>query len=67
MNGIGYGAIIAAGPFFFLSAWILMVFTGTLADEVGIQAFGYVDSMRVTIVMWLVVAPLLGEKFLLNH
>jgi hypothetical protein len=56
----GFGAIGAAGPIFFFAAWILMMFAGVVYDEVGITAFGYVDSMKVTIALWLVVAPLVG-------
>lgn len=47
----------AAGGMFFVSAWILMLFAGALADDVGIEPFGYVTSMVVTIALWLVVAP----------
>jgi hypothetical protein len=56
----GFGAIGAAGPIFFFSAWIVMMFAGVVYDEVGITAFGYVDSMKVTIALWLAVAPLVG-------
>ncbi len=37
-----------------------MMFAGVVFDEVGISPFGYVDSMKVTIALWLVVAPLVG-------
>jgi len=60
MNPSGFGAIAAAGPMFFFCAWIVMMFAGVLHDEVGISAFGYVDSMKVTIALWLAVAPLVG-------
>jgi hypothetical protein len=56
----GFSAIAAAGPIFFFSAWILMMFAGVVYDEAGISPFGYVDSMKVTIALWLVVAPLVG-------
>ena len=56
----GFSAIAAAGPIFFFCAWILMMFAGVVFDEVGISPFGYVDSMKVTIALWLVVAPLVG-------
>ena len=42
---------------FFVSAWILMLFAGALSDDVGIEPFGYVTSMAVTIALWLTVAP----------
>ena len=47
----------AAGAFFFVSAWLLMVFAGIVADDVGIEPFGYTTSMIVTIALWLVIAP----------
>jgi hypothetical protein len=56
----GFGAIAAAGPIFFFCAWIVMVFAGVLYDEVGISPFGYMDAMKVTIALWLAVAPLVG-------
>ena len=49
--------LILAGPFFFASAWILMLFAGLLASDVGIKPFGYTVSMVVTIGLWLAVAP----------
>jgi len=50
----------AAGAAFFLSAWLLMIFAGIVHQEVGIQPFGYVTSMLVTIGLWLVIAPAAG-------
>ena len=29
--------IIAAGPFFFVSSWVLMIFAGIVAADVGIR------------------------------
>jgi len=49
--------LIAAGPLFFVSAWLLMIFAGIVAVEVGIEPFGYITSMVVTIALWLVLAP----------
>lgn len=49
--------IIAAGPLFFVSAWILMLFAGGVSGDVGIRPFGYVTSMVVTIALWLTLAP----------
>ena len=60
MSPAGFGAIAAAGPIFFFCAWIMMMFAGVLYDEVGISPFGYVDAMKVTIALWLAVAPLVG-------
>ena len=52
--------ILAAGPAFFLSAWLLMIFAGITATDVGIHPFGYLTSMVVTIGLWLVIAPAAG-------
>lgn len=50
----------AAGGFFFLSAWLMMIFSGMLSDEVGIRPFGYGTAMVATIGVWLVIAPAAG-------
>jgi hypothetical protein len=55
-----YFGILAAGPFFFISAWLLMLFAGGFARDVGIRPFGYLTSMVVTIALWLTVAPAMG-------
>jgi hypothetical protein len=52
--------IVAAGPFFFVSAWVLMIFAGIVTTGVGIRPFGYITSMLVTIALWLTVAPAIG-------
>jgi len=52
--------VIAAGPVFFVSAWVLMIFAGIVYKDVGILPFGYVPSMVVTIGLWLTVAPAVG-------
>lgn len=52
--------LLAAGPAFFLSAWILMLFAGVVATDVGIRPFGYVTALVVTIGLWLVLAPAIG-------
>ena len=52
--------IVAAGPAFFVSAWVLMLFAGTVDTEVGIQPFGYLTSMVVTLALWLTLAPAIG-------
>lgn len=49
--------LMAAGPTFFLSAWLLMLFAGGTAKDVGIRPFGYTTAMVVTIGLWLVLAP----------
>jgi hypothetical protein len=52
--------ILAAGPAFFVSSWVLMIFAGITGSDVGIHPFGYVTSMVVTIGLWLVLAPAAG-------
>ena len=52
--------VVAAGPAFFVSSWILMLFAGITGPEVGIYPFGYVTSMVVTIGLWLTLAPAAG-------
>jgi hypothetical protein len=52
--------VMAAGPMFFVSAWVLMIFAGIVYQDVGIRPFGYVSSMVVTIGIWLTVAPAIG-------
>ena len=52
--------VVAAGPFFFVSSWLLMLFAGAVSSDVGIRPFGYVTSMVVTIALWLTLAPAVG-------
>jgi len=52
--------IVAAGPAFFVSAWLMMIFAGITGSETGIRPFGYVTSMVVTIGLWLTLAPAVG-------
>lgn len=52
--------VTAAGPFFFVSAWVLMIFAGIVASDVGIRPFGYLTAMVVTIGLWLTLAPAVG-------
>jgi hypothetical protein len=52
--------VVAAGPAFFLSAWLLMIFAGIVDKDVGIRPFGYVTAMVVTIALWLAIAPAAG-------
>ncbi len=49
--------LMSAGPMFFVSSWITMIFVGIVHRDVGIRPFGYETSMIVTIGIWLVVAP----------
>ncbi len=52
--------VVAAGPMFFVSSWVLMLFAGIVWSDVGIRPFGYVTSMVVTIGLWLTLAPAIG-------
>ena len=49
--------LLAAGPLFFVSAWLLMIFAGIVSADTGIRPFGYITSMVVTIALWLTLAP----------
>ena len=37
--------LASAGPLFFVSAWLLMLFAGILRHDLGIRPFGYVTSL----------------------
>lgn len=52
--------LLTAGPLYFFSAWLLMMFADIVGEDVGIRPFGYVTSMIVTIGLWLVLAPAIG-------
>lgn len=56
----GFFQVIAAGPFFFVSSWVLMIFAGVVGTDIGIRPFGYLTSMVVTIGLWLTLAPAVG-------
>jgi len=55
---MGYFAILAAIPGFFLSSFFLMLLWGVIAPELSIDTISYPMSMLVTITLWLAVAPL---------
>jgi hypothetical protein len=57
---MGFFSLLGAGPAFFVSSWLLMIFAGITATDVGIRPFGYITSMVVTIGLWLVLAPAVG-------
>jgi len=48
----------AAVPGFFLSSWLAMLLWGVIAPDFGVTTISYVDSMLITISLWIVVAPL---------
>jgi len=56
-----YFKVVSAGPLFFVSAWLLMLFAGAVHVDVGIRPFGYVTSMVVTIALWLTIAPVVAS------
>jgi hypothetical protein len=55
-----YMSLAAAGPMFFVSAWLLMLITGAVHTDIGVAAFGYGTAMVFTIGLWLAVAPAIG-------
>jgi len=62
---MGYFRILAAIPGFFLSSLFLMLLWDWVAPELGLSVdMDYVLAMMVTIVIWIVVAPLaaVGRK-----
>ena len=52
--------VVSAGPLFFVSAWVLMIFVGIACKDLGIHPIGYITAMVVTIGLWLTVAPAIG-------
>jgi hypothetical protein len=59
--------LLTAGPAFFLSAWLLMVFAGIIDTDVGIRPFGYPTAMVATVGLWLVMAPAIGAVARTSH
>ena len=55
-----YFGLLDAGPAFFVSSWLLMLFAGGFSKDVGIKPFGYLTAMVVTIALWLTLAPAIG-------
>jgi hypothetical protein len=55
---MGFFAIPAAGLGFFFSAWLTMIFWGTVAPDFDIRTISYPTAMLMTIGLWLIVAPL---------
>ena len=56
---MGYFAILAAIPGFFLSSLILMFIWDVVAPRLEMTGdIGYVTAMLITITLWLAVAPL---------
>lgn len=59
---MGYFSILGAIPGFFLSSLFVMLLWGPISGKLGIPDIGYVDSMLVTITLWLAVAPLAAAR-----
>ncbi len=55
---LGFAAIISALPFFFLSAFWIMIFWGIVAPWVGVSSLSYMNSLVVNFGLWLGLAPL---------
>ena len=55
---MGYFAILAAIPGFFLSSFIFMLLWGVIAPNLGLDKISYPMAMLITITLWLAVAPL---------
>ena len=53
----GCFGLLAAGPMFFVSGWVLMLFAGIVHEDVGIRPFGYGTALIVTLGLWLALAP----------
>lgn len=59
--------LLSAGPAFFLSAWLLMVFAGIVGQDIGVQPFGYPTAMVATIGLWLAIVPAAGAVGSAGH
>jgi hypothetical protein len=55
---MGYFRIMAAIPGFFLSSFFFMLLWGVIAPKIGVNSITYVNSMLITITLWIAVAPL---------
>ena len=55
---MGYFAMLAAIPGFFLSSFFFMLLWGVIAPKIGLVSIDYLLSMLVTITLWIAVAPL---------
>ena len=58
MGLLGILTIPSAGGSFFFSAWLVMVFWGIMAPDVGVNTVSYVRAMVMTIGLWMAIAPL---------
>jgi hypothetical protein len=59
----GYFRILTAIPGFFLSSLFVMLFSRVIAPRFGLEPFGYVMAMLVTIALWIAIAPLASIRW----
>jgi hypothetical protein len=52
--------IPATGLSFFVSSWLMMIFWGILAPDLGVKTISYPRAVVTTLALWMVVAPLMG-------
>lgn len=55
-----YFRVIGSALLLPLSGWILMLFGGAVAGDIGITPFGYGTAILLTLGLWLTVAPMGG-------
>lgn len=60
MGSLSIVTIPSAGASFFFCSWLIMIFWGILADDVGVRTISYRGAMLVTITLWMAVAPLIA-------
>ena len=58
----GYLRILAAIPGFFLSSLFVMLFSRSIAPQIGLEPVDYVFAMLITIVLWVAAAPLVARS-----
>lgn len=63
----GYFAILAAVPGFFLSAFLVMLFSRVIGPRFGVDSIDYPTAMLVTIALWIAVAPLAAGRVRKRH
>ena len=59
---MGYFAILAAIPGFFLSSCFFMLLWGVIAPKIGMVDINYPLAMLITITLWIAVAPLAATR-----
>jgi len=59
---MGYFAILAAIPGFFLSSLFFMLLWGVIAPKIGMVDINYPLAMLITITLWIAVAPLAATR-----